>query len=83
MSVLHINIYCAPSSEPSHRDGSDEGSQHMVSMENKKNYPSIIIKYSSYFELCLKDADGMADSVDPNQSWTCTVFSDLYVPIFI
>ena len=31
-----------PSSEPSRRDGSDEGSQHMVSMRNTK----IIIKYS-------------------------------------
>ena len=27
-------------------DSSDEGSQHMVSMRNKNNYPSIIIKYS-------------------------------------
>ena len=25
----------------------------MVSMRNKKNYPSIIIKYSSYLELCI------------------------------
>ena len=40
------------SSEPSQWDGSEEGSQHMVSMRNKKNYPSIIIKYSSYLELC-------------------------------
>ena len=33
-----------PSSEPSHaslRDSSDEGSQHMVSMRNKKNYHQI------------------------------------------
>ena len=37
-------ICCDPSSEPSRRDGSDEGSQHMVSVRNKKNYPSIIIK---------------------------------------
>ena len=29
-----------PSSEPSRRDGSDEGSQHMVSMRNKKNQSS-------------------------------------------
>ena len=36
-----------------------------------------------------KDADGMADSVDPDQTaplrsnpiWVCTVCSDLYVPI--
>ena len=25
--------------EKIHQDGSDEGSQHMVSMRNKKNYP--------------------------------------------
>ena len=46
-----INICCEPSSEPPQGDGSDEGSQHMVSMTNKTNYPSIIIKYSSYLEL--------------------------------
>ena len=30
-----------PSSEPSHRDGSDGGSQHIVSIKNKKNYPQL------------------------------------------
>ena len=43
--ILYKNICCDPSSEPSHRDGSDEGSQHMVSMRNKKNYPSVKIIY--------------------------------------
>ena len=38
MFILHKNIHCDPSSEPSRRGGSDEGSQHMVSMINKKNY---------------------------------------------
>ena len=33
---------CDPASEPSQRDGSDEGSQHMVLMRNKKNYQQII-----------------------------------------
>ena len=28
--ILLKNICCDPSSEPSRRDGSDEGSQHMV-----------------------------------------------------
>ena len=37
LSVLHINIYCDPSSELSQPDGSDEGSQHMVSVRNEKN----------------------------------------------
>ena len=26
---LHENIFCEPSLEPSHRDGSNEGSQHV------------------------------------------------------
>ena len=43
---------CDPSAEPSRRDGLDEGSQNMVSMRNRNNYFSIIIKYSSYLELC-------------------------------
>ena len=32
-------ICCDPSSEPSHRDGSDEGSQHMFSCRVDKNHP--------------------------------------------
>ena len=40
--VLHKNIRCDPSSEPSRRDGSDKGSQHMVSMRNKNNYHQIL-----------------------------------------
>ena len=55
LSGLHKNICCHPSSEQSQQDGSDEGSQHMVSMRNKKHYPSIIIKYSSNLQLCFKD----------------------------
>ena len=43
---MHTNIHCDPSSEPSCRDGSDEGSQHMVSVRNKKSYFLIIIRYS-------------------------------------
>ena len=39
------NLCCDPSSDPSRQDSSDEGSQHMVSIRNKKNYPSVIIKY--------------------------------------
>ena len=44
--IQHKNICCDPSSEPSHKDGSDERSQHMVSKRNKQNYPSVIIKYT-------------------------------------
>ena len=35
--ILHKNICYEPSSQPSRRDGSDAGSQHMVSVRNKKN----------------------------------------------
>ena len=31
-------LCCNPSLELSHRDGSDEGSQHMFSVRNKRNY---------------------------------------------
>ena len=40
--ILHKNICCDPSSELSRRDDSDEGSHHMVSMRNKKNYYRIL-----------------------------------------
>ena len=39
-SIIHIspsNVFCDPSLEPSHRDGSTEGSQPMFLMRNKKN----------------------------------------------
>ena len=39
--VLHISEYklgCDPSLELSHRDGSNEGSQHMFTLKNKKSY---------------------------------------------
>ena len=35
---LHKNIHCDPSLEPSLRDGSNEGSQCMFSLRNKKSY---------------------------------------------
>ena len=38
MLILHKNISCDPSVEPSQQDGSDEGSQHITSTSNKKNY---------------------------------------------
>ena len=31
-----LNIFCDPSLELSHRDGSNEGLQHMFSLRNKK-----------------------------------------------
>ena len=40
--ILHKIIFCGPSLEPSRGDGSNEGSQHMFSLRNKKlslNYP--------------------------------------------
>ena len=40
--ILHKNIRCELLSEPYRRDGSDEGSQHIVLMRNKKNYHQIL-----------------------------------------
>ena len=40
--ILLKNICCDPSSELSRRDGSDKGSQHIVSMRNKKTYHQIL-----------------------------------------
>ena len=48
MLILHKNIRCDPSSEPSrpsepsNQDGSDEGLHHMVLMRNKKNNHQIL-----------------------------------------
>ena len=36
---LNENICCDPSLEPSPRDGSNEGSQHMFSRSDMGNYP--------------------------------------------
>ena len=35
---FHVNIYCDPSLEPPRRDGSNEGSQCMYWLRNKKNF---------------------------------------------
>ena len=40
---LHKNIFCDPPLEPSHRDGTNEGSQHNFTLKNKKNYLSFIL----------------------------------------
>ena len=37
MSLISPQIFCDPLLEPSYRDGSNEGSQHMFSLRNKKN----------------------------------------------
>ena len=43
---------CDQTSEPSRRDGSNEGSQHMFSLRNKKNYLCMILNTTSYLEDC-------------------------------
>ena len=35
---IYASPFCDPSLEPSYRDSSNEGSQHMFSLRNKKNY---------------------------------------------
>ena len=42
--MLHKTVCCDPSSEPS-RDGSEEGTQDVVSEKYKSNCPSVIIGY--------------------------------------
>ena len=42
-------------------DNSDEGSQHMVRMRDKKKYPSVFIKYCSYPEPCTYLVDANVD----------------------
>ena len=39
---FYIKTCCDPSSEPSRREGSDERSQHIVSIRNKKNNHQIL-----------------------------------------
>ena len=39
-TVVHVfygNVFCDPSLEPSHRDGSNEWSQHMFSLRSRRN----------------------------------------------
>ena len=43
MPYFSIKIFCDPSLEPSYEDGSDEGSQHIFSLRNRK----IIFELSS------------------------------------
>ena len=38
-----LNQCCYPPSEQSRRDGSDEGSQHIVSMRKKNNHQILLI----------------------------------------
>ena len=42
---LYKSIFCDPSLEPSRRDSSNEGSQHMFTLRNKKN---LSLNYSQY-----------------------------------
>ena len=35
--VFYGNMFCDPSLEPSHRDGSNEWSQHMFSLRDRRN----------------------------------------------
>ena len=58
-----------PSSEPSQQDDSDEGSQYMVSMGNKKNYHQVP-GTPSYLELYLQawNSGPHADTV--HVQWT-------------
>ena len=69
MFILHKNIRCDPFSEPSHRDGSYEGPQHMVSMKNKKHYPEILpLTWSS---APVKKTTESTNNIDPDEAAHC------------
>ena len=84
IEFLHKNIFCGPPLEPSHRDSSNEGSQHIFSLRNKKNYLSIILNTLSYLELCSYHiwskylyTTTMPIIDSPTlQIWTCTLFRE-------
>ena len=48
---FHKNIFCGPSLELSHQEGSNEGSQHTFLLRNKKTYFRIILNTPSHLEL--------------------------------
>ena len=50
--IVPQKIHCDPSLESSRPDGSNEGSQCMFLLRNKKNYLGIIVNTLSYLELC-------------------------------
>ena len=50
--ILHKNICCDPSLEPSWQDGSNEGSQCLFLLSNEPNNLKIILKIPHYLELC-------------------------------
>ena len=49
--ILHNNVCCDPLSEPSRRNGSDEGSQHIISMKKTEIIPQLSSNISSYMEI--------------------------------
>ena len=52
LGIFREKVCCDPSLEPSHRDGSNEVSQHTVSLRNKKNiteFSSNCLKHWWYF----------------------------------
>ena len=48
---LYISMFSDSPLELSQRDGSNEGSQHMVLLKGKKGYFSIVFDNPSYLEL--------------------------------
>ena len=57
---FHGDMLLDPSSEPSHRYGSCEGSQCMFSLRDKRDYLCIVFDIPSYLELCHPNHLGVA-----------------------
>ena len=71
MLILYKTICCYPSSEPSCRDSSDEGSQHMVSIR-KLSLRCHQILFLSRALLMLQNYRGTA-SWRAIQKWSCSI----------
>ena len=63
--------------------GSDEGSQHMVSMRNKKYYPSGIIKYSllSIAKVGCSGPDGREILSEPKRDFIYCIVEPFFILI--
>ena len=52
--IKNLKTCYDPSLEPSHQDGSNEGSQIMFFLRNEKNYHKFILRTPPYLDLCLE-----------------------------
>ena len=68
---FHGDMLLDPSSEPSHRYGSCEGSQCMFSLRDKRDYLCIVFDIPSYLELCHPNHLGVASVLVRSMLFRC------------